>query len=293
MTPCWIAKAAAGVSRSSHSAAGSGRANARICGRITRTTTAVIAPALLRSSAPTARARTATRDSRSALPTTARGAAPSSSDRSGNAGGLKPLERSVSWASGNATAAATSPAANVTPPITRTFAASTCSRRGLAVNVVRIMPRLYSAVMKSAPSATMNRTPTQTPWKLIWTASPAVWSGAMSPWPVTVKAPAPVTFVLPGIGRAGPDAGRSGSSGSGAPTSVLVQDGSAALPRSSTWSKSAVAVAIPAVAEVPPKERRRVVCGGVATKRPARAAFGRSAGRTVATFVHSRPSGDS
>lgn len=83
-------------------------------------------------------------------------------------------------------AVATKLTANVTPPITRALAARTRARRGVAVNVVRIMPRLYSVVMKRAPSATMNTTATKTPWKLIWMTSGPVCSGAMSPRPVTV-----------------------------------------------------------------------------------------------------------
>lgn len=70
--------------------------------------------------------------------------------------------------------------------ITVVFAASTFKRDGVAVNVVRIRPRLYSVVTKSVPRAAMNRRPMNTPWKLIWTMSGLFSSGAMSPWPVRV-----------------------------------------------------------------------------------------------------------
>ncbi len=99
---------------------------------------------------------------------------------------MKPLERRVLCATVKPIAVAGRPVTKVTAPITVVFAASTFSRDGVAVNVVRIRPRLYSLVTKSVPRVAMKSRPTNTPWKLIWTMSGLFSSGAMSPWPVRV-----------------------------------------------------------------------------------------------------------
>lgn len=69
------------------------------------------------------------------------------------------------------------------------MAASTLPRRGLAVSVVRIMPRRYSAVMNSTLSATSGISPIWAPLRDCWVMSTSgVW-GATSPEPVSVQVP--------------------------------------------------------------------------------------------------------
>ena len=89
-----------------------------------------------------------------------------------------------------ATAAPTSPATNVTDPITMALAASTRPRRGLAANVVRIRPRRYSVVMNSAPSAMTASRPTAEPLSTVPSGSRSATYGATSPpLPISVNLP--------------------------------------------------------------------------------------------------------
>ena len=71
--------------------------------------------------------------------------------------------------------APTSPATNVTTPITTAFAASTRPRRGLAAKVVRIRPRRYSPVMNRVARTISTSIPTNAPTSECptpWSASP-------------------------------------------------------------------------------------------------------------------------
>jgi len=89
------------------------------------------------------------------------------------------------------TAAASSPVTKVTPPMTIAFAASTRPRRGLAANVVRIIPRRYSVVTnrtaRTAAIVSAAKPPNST--RSIGVPLPSL-PGAMSPAPVTVNLPA-------------------------------------------------------------------------------------------------------
>ena len=89
--------------------------------------------------------------------------------------------------------AATSPAVKLTAAITIAFAASTCPRRGLAANVVRIRPRRYSAVTNIVATTTTAISPASAPtrvWSRGWPVpAPPGASGAMSPDPVTLNVP--------------------------------------------------------------------------------------------------------
>ena len=85
------------------------------------------------------------------------------------------------------TAVATSPAANAAAPSTTALAASTRPRRGLAVSVVRIRPRRYSAVMNMTPITTSAIRPANVPTRARLTMSVLSVAGAMSPDPDTVS----------------------------------------------------------------------------------------------------------
>ena len=188
---CWIAKAAAGVIRSSQSSTptGSTEATLRMYGSTIATTTMVIAATLRRSTAPRARASTAATASSAAVPATARS---SVVHVTGNRYALlRP-----SWVPRiTAAAAAARPTTKVTAPITRAFAASTRPRRGLAASVVRIRPRRYSAVMNMAAITSTPISPAKVPTRRFAMVSdgpplsdPAT-TGAMSPDPVTANRP--------------------------------------------------------------------------------------------------------
>ena len=90
--------------------------------------------------------------------------------------------------------AATSPTANVAAPATRALAASTRPRRGLAVSVVRIRPRRYSAVMNMTATTITAISPANAPTRcrsMVCSRPPLPGtSGPMSPDPRTVKRPA-------------------------------------------------------------------------------------------------------
>src|SRR5262245_30745958 len=161
----------------------------RISGKRSSIITAVMAAALRRSMAPTDRARMAETASRPAVPTTIWSPCPLVSDQTGNTDDAQPDECSLRSAIGSATAAETSPATNVTEPITTAFAASTRPRRGLAANVVRISPRRDSAVMNSAPRVITASRPTSEPLRMSPSGSTPVTYGAMSPDPTTVNVP--------------------------------------------------------------------------------------------------------
>jgi hypothetical protein len=67
------------------------------------------------------------------------------------------------------------------------LAASTRPRRGLAVSVVRIRPRRYSAVMNMTPITTSAIRPANVPTRARLTMSVLSVAGAMSPDPDTVS----------------------------------------------------------------------------------------------------------
>ena len=70
-----------------------------------------------------------------------------------------PLPRRIRWPSTTAMAALSSPATKVTTPVTTALAASARPRRGVAVSVMWIRRRRYSAVMNIAPTTTMTISP--------------------------------------------------------------------------------------------------------------------------------------
>jgi hypothetical protein len=72
-------------------------------------------------------------------------------------------------------AAAARPVTNVTIAMTRALAASNRPRRGLAVSVVRIRPRRYSAVMNMTATTITAMSPANAPtrWRSMgWVRSP-------------------------------------------------------------------------------------------------------------------------
>ncbi len=148
--------------------------------------TAVTAAALRRSNVPTARASTAATASSAAVPTAIRTRVRPGSGKIG-----LPLCRSRYSPSGIVIATAISPVTNVTAPSTMAFAASTRRRRGVAVNVVRISPRRYSAVTNMTPITTMAISPANTPPRVVLALLPMSppAAGAMSPDPDTVNRP--------------------------------------------------------------------------------------------------------
>src|SRR5579859_5574398 len=86
------------------------------------------------------------------------------------------------------------PAAKASDPATAALAATTRPRCGLAAKVVRISPRRYSEVVNKVASTITNRSATMVPLTML---APAHWaermsptSGAMSPDPLMVNAPA-------------------------------------------------------------------------------------------------------
>ncbi len=157
--------------------------------------TTVTAAALRRSMVPTARARTATTATSAAVPTTMR------SSVSHDTGNTYTRPR-ASWVPRNtAAAAATSPVTKATEPSTMALAASTRPRRGLAVSVVRIRPRRYSAVMNIVATTITAISPANVPTRntvTVRSSPPACpgTAGAMSPDPVTVNRP-PVWWYPP------------------------------------------------------------------------------------------------
>src|SRR6266511_4010435 len=203
-----MAKAAAGVSRSSHSEAPAGRteATARMYGRTISTMTPVTAPALRRSTVPTPRARTAATASSAAVPTTTRS---SISDVTGNTS--KPLARSSRSTSGTVTTAATSPVTKVTEPITMAFAARTRPRRGLAARVVRIRPRRYSAVMNNVATTITAISPANAPTRLSPVVPPNDWvvteySGEATNNPACTVDDSPARLAVPTLVQCAPSA---------------------------------------------------------------------------------------
>lgn len=118
---CWIANPAAGVSRSSHRAASSGRkeAVASRCGTTTTAMPAVIAAGPRRNSAPSPSASTAVAAIIRATPPISRTcASPDTGSRTA------PLPRSSPVPRDTVAAVAASPAAKVTAAITTALAAS-------------------------------------------------------------------------------------------------------------------------------------------------------------------------
>src|SRR3954452_8231481 len=110
-------------------------------------TTAAIVPTLLRITAPSARASTASTARYRPAPTTAR-TAPGSVKATG-----MPLPAKTRVATRNATSAAAIPTTAVVAATTIVFAPSTVKRCGVAASVARIEPVAYSLVIASAPSA--------------------------------------------------------------------------------------------------------------------------------------------
>ena len=154
----------------------------------------VMAAALERSTAPKASARTASRASTSPVPTTARATGPSVSESFGYAGGANPFSRRRGWLIRNAGTAAATPVTKASAPSTTAFAASTRPRRGVAVNVVRMMPRRNSVVMNKAAMTAIAMNPMRMPPRVSRTTSlsPPVPGGSSprSPAPDTVNVPA-------------------------------------------------------------------------------------------------------
>ena len=94
----------------------------------------------------------------------------------------------------SAIAVAMAPAAKASDPATTALAARTRPRRGLAAKVVRMSPRRYSEVANKVASTITTRSATMVPLTML---APAHWaemmsptSGAMSPDPLIVNAPA-------------------------------------------------------------------------------------------------------
>ena len=90
-------------------------------------------------------------------------------------------------------AAAASPPANVTAPMTAALAARTRPRRGLAASVTRTSPLRYSVVMNTAPTTVTAISAANVPasaWATVVPipAAPGE-AGAMSPDPVTANVP--------------------------------------------------------------------------------------------------------
>ena len=132
-------------------------------------------------------------------------------------------------------AEATSPAANVTAPITTALAASTRPRRGVAASVTRIRPRRYSAVMNITPTTTITISPANAPMRVCAIVTPFPSApdtvGAISPVPVTVNRPAD-SPKPPGEPAAGPPA---------APIARPVHAPPGQPPRRLRWSNTPVA----------------------------------------------------
>ena len=202
--------------------------------------TAVTAPALRRSSVPTASPSMAATPSSAAVPTT------TCSQVSAVTGGIGlPFSCSKCSPSGIVTATATSPAANVTAASTIALAARTRPRRGLAVNVVLIIPRRYSAVTNMTPIATTAISPANVPARVCLITSMLSVAGAMSPDPDTVNRPA--ACVNP--------CADTGSALSMAPwMSWPVHRLAGQVPCRPTWSKAAVARVGPPVEDEPPND---------------------------------------
>src|SRR5664279_3692187 len=112
-------------------------------------TTVVIAPAVLRSNAPNARAVTPATVSYSAAPKTARSAPGSDRDAS------RCFPLSSAWPTKNEVKLAASMVRNTVPANTASFPHNMGSRLGTTVREERIIPVLYSPVISSTP-----RTPT-------------------------------------------------------------------------------------------------------------------------------------
>ncbi len=94
----------------------------------------------------------------------------------------------------SATAVAMVPAAKASDPATTALAARTRPRRGLAARVVLMSPRRYSEVANKVAITITNRSAAIVPLTML---APAHWaemmsptSGAMSPDPLIVNAPA-------------------------------------------------------------------------------------------------------
>src|SRR5579875_594501 len=281
---CWIANAAAGVTRTSHCSAPDGSTPGTIASRYGSTTpaiTAVTAAALRRSSVPTARASTPATASSAAVPATIRTRV---SAETGSIG--LPLARSRCSPTGTAMTAATSPATNVTAAITTALAASTRPRRGLAANVVRMSPRRYSAVMNMTPITTAAISPANAPASVCSTGWPVslLPAGAMSPDPDTVNRP-------PACANPCTDAG---SALSAAPwMSWPAQRPAGQLPCRLTWSKTPVAKAGPPLADAVPSPFEVTVYPGEAANIPACATRGSPASVAVPTRVQCTPSAES
>ena len=281
-TACWTAKAAAGVIRSTQSAAPAGRTETTPSryGRTITTMTTVTAAALRRRMVPTARARTAATATSAAVPTTMR------SSVSHGTGNTYTRPR-ASWVPRiTAAAAATSAAAKATEPITMALAASTRPRRGLAVSVVRIRPRRYSAVMNIVATTITTISPANVPTRKT----------------VTVRSSPPA---CPGHGRgdvAGPGHGEP-AVGLVVPADPRPVGGSDIVPGPGaaghvpdrlTWSKTAVSW-LGAMVPFSPPPRLRVIAwyAGEAANSPAWTVGGSPASATVPTWVQCVPSAES
>ena len=90
----------------------------------------------------------------------------------------------------------------MTAPSTIALAARTRPRRGLAVNVVLIIPRRYSAVTNMTPITTMAISPANVPARVCLIASVLSVAGAISPDPDTVNRPAACVNPCADVGSA-------------------------------------------------------------------------------------------
>jgi hypothetical protein len=158
-------------------------------GTKTRPTTIDIADAGCCTIAATPIANSASSVRYSAVPATARIAKASASETIGYAGGTKPPSCSSGCAITKENTLATEPTVKATAPTTATLAPKATRRRGMAVNVARIVPVAYSEATAMAPKATIAVCPSQTPRSPFATMS-------SSP-----RAPASLAFVEPTAAR--------------------------------------------------------------------------------------------
>ncbi len=160
------------------------------------------------------------------------------------------------------------------------MAASTRPRPPVAANVVRIIPRRYSAVTNSTLTAIRAITPNSTPIRLICTTSSSCCRGPIEPEPLSVYS-APATIVAPpprSFGRSGMATSSPTRTPGAAPSTVTLSN-----------------VAVPEVPRSPtdvlPALRSTLTVGGELTNSPISAVAGRST-RTVPTSRHATPSAD-
>src|SRR5690348_17008562 len=135
-------------------------------------------------------------------------------------------------------AAPTTPATNVTEPITTALAARTRPRPGAAASVTAIRPRRYSAVMNIAPTTITTIRPANAPTKPSSAGMPMF----VGPGPAGAMSPEPVTVNVPPTARNRP--GRDEASWACAPMLKPRHPAPGACGRL-TWSKTAVATVRP------------------------------------------------